>query len=181
MVIAEPTWLQVAGQIAGTILLLELGLVLLVMLALTAVLAYGMWWVRQQVVPVLNEYAPKALEVMTTAQKGSDRVVNGVAEFYGRRQQFETSLRVLLFGRNAAKRVHDESLVQAAADLDLMSSPEETPGPENGFTPPARPAIVERTGERAANVVERGHADHAHPDGHDNGYGPMGTLAGNAG
>ena len=136
MVIAsEPGWLHTAGQAAGTILLVELLGVLFIMLALTAGLAFGAWWVRRKTVPILQEYTPKAEQAMTMAQQSTDRVVFGVAEFYGRRQQVETSLRVLLFGRKAAERVREDALAQAAEDLQLMSPPEAGPGPANGWTP----------------------------------------------
>ena len=142
MVIAsEPGWLHTAGQAAGTILLLELLVVLFVVLALTCGLAFGMWWVRRKVVPVLQEYAPRAGQAMVVAQQGSEKVVTGVAEFYGRRQQVQTSLRVLLFGRGAAERVREDALAQAAEDLQLMSPPEAGPGPANGWTPQLRNRI----------------------------------------
>lgn len=138
VITSEPSWLNTAGQIAGTILLLELLVVMIIMLALMVGLAVGAWWIRRKVVPVLREYAPKAGQAMAVAQQSSDRVVTGVAEFYGRRQQVETSLRVLLFGRSAAERVHEDSLAQAAEDLQLMSPPEAGPGPANGWTPQLR-------------------------------------------
>lgn len=138
MVIAEVGWLHAAGQAAGTILLLELGLVLILVAALMVGFAVAAWWLRKHVVPVLDEYAPKAQQAMTVAQQSSDKVVNGVAEFYGRRQQVETSIRVLLFGKAAAQRVHDEALSKAAEELEIMNLPEQTPSPENGFTPRLR-------------------------------------------
>lgn len=142
---SEPGWLHTAGQAAGTILLVELGIVLLVVLALMGGLAFGAWWTRRKVVPILQEYTPMAEQAMTVAQQGTDRVVNGVAEFYGRRQQVETSLRVLLFGRGAAERVREDALAQAAEDLQLMSPPEAGPGPANGWTPQLRNRGAART------------------------------------
>lgn len=147
MVIAsEPAWLHAAGQAAGTILLLELSLALLIVAALMVGFAVAAWWLRTKVVPVVREHAPQALRAMQVAQQGSDRVVGGVAEFYGRRQQAETTLRVLLFGRQAAKRVREESRLQAAEDLQMMTPPQEMEavGPENGFTPqpPPRPGEI---------------------------------------
>jgi hypothetical protein len=186
MVIAEPGWLHTAGQIAGTLLLLELGLVLIVLAALMIGLVVAASWLRHQVVPVLDEYAPKALEAMTVARNSSEKVVNGVAEFYGRRQQVETGLRVLLFGRQAAKGVHDTSLAKASADLDLMSAPEETPGPENDFTPRLRTGETERaaSGARpqpaAPESAPRERPTRERHDGHD-GSGAMNDLASDAG
>ena len=136
--ITEPDWMHTAGQAAGTVLLLELFVALFVILVLMAVLAFSVWWAKSKVVPVLREYAPRAAQVMTTTQHGTDRVVQGVAEFFGRRQQVETSIRVLLFGRGAAQRVRENALVQASTDLELMAPAEEGPGPENGWTPQPR-------------------------------------------
>jgi hypothetical protein len=141
MVIAsEPAWLHAAGQAAGTILLLELSLALLIVALLMIGFAVAAWWLRTRVVPVVREHAPQALRAMQVAQQGSDRVAGGVAEFYGRRQQAETTLRVLLFGRSAAERVREESRLQAAEDLQTMTPPDEinAVGPENGFTPQPR-------------------------------------------
>lgn len=207
MVIAsEPGWLRAAGQAAGTILLLELGLALIIVAALMVGFAVGAWWLRKHVSPVLGQYAPKAEQAMTVAQKSSERVVQGIAEFYGRRQQVRTSIRVLLFGRAAAKRVHDTELTHVASDLQLMSAPEELPGPENGFTPQLRGSPI-RTGMEsaaprtqpslaAAQADERGvytepaepgaapdmHAhDHDDDHNHDSDLGSMGHLAGAAG
>lgn len=138
MVIAEvtpPTWLQAMGQAAGTILLLELMVALLVVLALVAVLAVSAWYSYTHVVPLMKEVVPPAQRAMALAQKSSDKVVQGVAEFYGRRQQVETGLRVLLFGREAADRYHEDALAQANADLQAMTPIEHAPGPENGYTP----------------------------------------------
>jgi hypothetical protein len=186
MVIAEPGWLHTAGQIAGTLLLLELGLVLVVLAALMIVLVVGVVWLRQHVVPVLDEYAPKALEAMAVARNSSEKVVNGVAEFYGRRQQIETGLRVLLFGRQAARGVHDTSLAKASADLDLMSAPEETPSPENDFTPRLRTGETEpaaagaRQQPAALESAPRERPARARGDEHD-GSGAMNDLASNAG
>lgn len=146
MVIAsEPGWVHTAGQAAGTILLVELFIALFILLALMGGLAFGAWWVRHKVVPILREYTPKAGQAMTVAQQGTEKVVQGVAEFYGRRQQVETSLRVLLFGRGAAERVHEDALAQAAEDLQLMSPTEAGPGPSNGWTPQLRNHRAART------------------------------------
>ncbi len=154
---SEPGWLHTAGQAAGAILLLELSIALFILLALTGGLAFAAWWTRRKVVPVLQEYTPKAEQAMTVAQQGTATVVNGVAEFYGRRQQVETSLRVLLFGRGAAERLHEDALAQAAEDLQLMSPAEAGPGPANGWTPRLQnrraaqtPAVLDGTTQHTA-------------------------------
>ena len=142
MVIASesPAWLHTLGEIAGTILVVELSIALLIVAALAVGIAYGLYWLRQRAVPILAQYTPRVLNAMSVAQQGSDKVAQGVAEFYGRRQAVQTGLRVLLFGRGAAERVREESAIQVAADLQSMSADEDSIGPEDGFTPqPGQP------------------------------------------
>lgn len=147
MVIASesPAWLHTLGQIAGVILVIELSVALLIVAALAVGIAYGMYWLRQRVIPVLRQYTPRIINAMTVAEQSSDKVAHGVAEFYSRRQAVQTGLRVLLFGRGAAEHVREESAIHAAADLQAMSADETSIGPEDGFTPrpgtlPARQA-----------------------------------------
>lgn len=203
MVIAvtEPAWLHTAGQAAGTVLLLELFVALFIILVLMVVLAVGVTWVKSKIVPPLREYAPRAEQIMTTTQNGTDRVVHGVAEFYGRRQQIETGIRVLLFGRGAARRVHEDALVQASNDLELMTPAQEGPGPENGWTPHPRPnsrevysaadrpptpraieAPAGTNGNGAAGPITwRPRQQDGNHSGTDEGLGGFGNAAGNAG
>lgn len=138
MVIASesPAWLHTLGQIAGTILVVELSIALLIVAALAVGIAYGMYWLRQHVIPIISQNTPRVLNAMNVAQQGSDKVVKGVAEFYGRRQAVQTGLRVLLFGSGAAERVREESAIHAAAELQVMSADEDSIGPEDGYTPP---------------------------------------------
>ena len=154
MVIAsEPGWLHAAGQAAGTILLVELGFVLLIMLAFTVGVLVVAWWLRSHIVPVLREVTPRAETAMTTARQGTDKVVRGVAEFYGRRQQVETGLRVLLFGKSAAERVEEEARIHAAADLALMSPEMTGPSPENGWTPRPPATLTEQPAPTATSIA----------------------------
>jgi hypothetical protein len=131
-----PSWLDTLGKVAGVILGLELVVLLLIMCGLMVGLVLAMRWLNTHVVPVLHENAPKAQHVMSIAEHNTERVVNGVAEFYGRRQAVRTGLRVLFFGRHSARRVHEDSLIQAATDLELMET-EASDGAsgENGATP----------------------------------------------
>jgi hypothetical protein len=170
MVIAStsPTWLHTLAQIASVLLLIELGLVLIIVCVLMIVLAIGTRWLNTHVVPVLREYSPRAHGAMTVAQQSSDKVVQGVAEFYGRRQQVETSLRVLLFGRKAAERVREDAMIQASSDLQLMAPDENAPSGENGHTPRIEGAAADRA------TRENGHAAAGASDDYR-------TLAGNAG
>lgn len=194
MVIASesPAWLHTLGQIAGTILVVELSIALLIVAALAVGIAYGIYWLRQRVMPILSENAPRVLNAMNVAQQGSEKVVKGVAEFYGRRQAVQTGLRVLLFGRGAAERVREESAIQVATDLQSMSADEDSIGPEDGFTPqpgrlPAR-AASSQAGQRDAapparprgRAVERRAAREPH-DTHDGDRHDLTPLANGAG
>lgn len=194
MVIASesPAWLHTLGQIAGTVLVIELSIALLIAAALAVGIAYGVYWIRQRVIPIVDQNAPRIIDAMRVAEESSDKVVQGVAEFYGRRQAIQTGLRVLLFGRDAAERVREESAIQAAADLQEMSADETTIGPEDGFTPrpSARPApeAYGRAGRRdlAAPARPGGFAverrDARRPQGNrDGGHNGTTPLAGSAG
>ncbi len=138
MVIAEAPWLHTLGQIAGVILVVELSLALIITAALMVGLAYGMHWLHTHVMPLIEEYAPRAQQAMGVAERGSDSLVKGVAEFYGRRQAVETGIRVLLFGRQDAEQVREEQVIYAEEALQRIEPPTDLPGPENAFTPRLR-------------------------------------------
>jgi len=132
---SSPAWLHTLAQIASVILVIELLVVLLIICALMAGLALGMRWLHERVVPIVQENAPRAQHAMDLTQQNTDRVVHGVAEFYGRREAVRTGLRVLLFGRRAAERAHEDSQVQVATDLQLISGRESRSSTGNGLTP----------------------------------------------
>ncbi|MFI5272286.1 MAG: hypothetical protein ACHQ4H_04545 [Ktedonobacterales bacterium] len=176
MVIAEPGWLQTLGQIAGVLLLIELGLVLVIVCALMVGLAVGAHWVHIHVMPVAREYLPRAEQAMSATQKGAEKAVRGIAVFYGWRQRVETTARVMLFGRAAAKRVFERSAIQASSDLQMIGrGGTELPGAPNEFTPAWREPAATETPRPAERMLGM--------DGHDGGdHGePLNTLADNAG
>ena len=81
----EPEWLRTAGQIAGTVLMIEMLIALLIFAALMLGLAYGAWWLSHNVVPVIGQYSEQAQQYIAIAERGSDRVAQGVASFHGAR------------------------------------------------------------------------------------------------
>ncbi len=164
MVIAEPAWLHTLGLIGGTLLLIELVLALRIVAALMVGLAIGAHWVHVHVVPVLKEYTPRAEQAMSIAQRGTERAVQGIAVFFGWRQRIETTARVLLFGRGAARRVYEEAAIQASSDLQQIDSSAEL----------ARPPDAAAIARRHTSALANGHDGHGQSD-------EMGTLAGNAG
>ncbi len=123
MVIAEAPWLHTLGQIAGVILVLELTFALIITCAFMVALAFGARWLHMHAIPPLREYLPRAEQAMTVTQHGSDSLVHGIAEFYGRRQAVETGLRVLLFGKNDAESFREEQRIYADEALQRIEPP----------------------------------------------------------
>jgi hypothetical protein len=159
MVIAEPSWLHTLGQMAGTLLLIELVLVLLVVCALMIAIAIAARWLRRNVVPVVDQYGGQAQRYLVVAERGSDRVAHGVAEFHGRWEGARTAIRVFFLGRDAAQRV------QAAPDGATGEGAAAQPGvsPIMGHAPQQLPSgadaalPVPRQGESAAEIEADGH------------------------
>lgn len=78
-------WLRTAGQIAGTMLMIELLLALLIFAAMMLGLAFAAWWLHRNVIPVVGQYSAQAEQYISIAERGSERVALGVASFYGAR------------------------------------------------------------------------------------------------
>ncbi len=103
-VAAEPAWLHTAGQIAGTMLLIELLIALAVICALMGGLAYAAWWLSHNVIPVVGRYGQQAQQVMGVAERSGERIVERVASFHGAQVGIFTGLTVFLFGRTRSQR-----------------------------------------------------------------------------
>jgi len=147
MTSAEPGWLHTLGQIAGTVLMLELCFLLLLVCAIVIALAYASWWLHRNVIPVLDLYGGKAQQYMGIAIQGSDRVVGGVAEFRGRWEAITTGARVMLFGTRGAKRPLPAP--DAAADGSAL----EHVIPRVNIPPAAVPALPELPGRPASSAA----------------------------
>ncbi len=111
----SPAWLHTLGQAAGTLLLLELLLALAIVCALMGGLAYAAWWLRRNVIPVVDQYSQQAQDVMDVAGRGGERIVERVATFHGAQAGLLTGMRVFLFGRPQPQR--------AAAPLTAEPAP----------------------------------------------------------
>ncbi len=96
----SPHWLHTLGQIAGTLLLVELLLALAIVCALMGGLAYAAWWLHRNVIPVVDHYGQQAQQVMSTAERSGERIVHGVATFHGAQAGVVTGMRAFLFGRH---------------------------------------------------------------------------------
>lgn len=101
---SEPEWLRTLGDMAGTLLLIELLIALTIVCALIGGLAYAAWWVHRNVIPVVGQYGQQAQQVMDAAERSGERIVEGVATFHGAQMGLLTGLRVFLFGRPQAQR-----------------------------------------------------------------------------
>jgi len=128
MVIAEAPWLHTLGDIAGVVLIIELSLALLITCALMLAIAYGAFWLHVNVMPLVQNYLPRAQQAMSVTEQSSDSLVKGVAEFYSRRQALETGLRVFLFGRSDVQRVREEQEIYAEETLQRIEPPGSLPG-----------------------------------------------------
>jgi hypothetical protein len=105
MVIAvDFSGLHAWAQGLAVLLLLELCLLLLIVTALVGVLAFGAWWLRANVVPLLGEYAPKARQALDVANQGTQQVVRGVAVVYALRRAVETGVDIMLHGKEGMSR-----------------------------------------------------------------------------
>ncbi|MGO8948604.1 MAG: hypothetical protein ACLQUY_13275 [Ktedonobacterales bacterium] len=125
MVLAEAPWLHTLGEIAGVILVLELSLALIITCAFMVALAIGARWLHEHAIPPLREYLPRAEQAMTITEHGSDSLVHGIAEFYGRRQAVGTGLRVLLFGKNDLENFREEQQVYVDEELQRIEPPQD--------------------------------------------------------
>lgn len=153
IVLAEPQWLRTLGDIAGTMLLLELCFVLLLVCAIVGALAYGSWWLHRNVIPVLDQYGGMAQHYMGIAKQGSERVVGGVAEFHGRWEAITTTARVMLFGTRGARRPalpasatsEAAALTHGAARENIPTAPSVPDVSETPY-PPQRPGNSQQIG-----------------------------------
>ena len=102
--VIDPPWLHTMGQIAGTLLLVELLLALAIVCALMGGLAYAAWWLHRNVIPVVDQYGQQAQQVMGVAGRSGERIVERVATFHGAQVGIFTGLRVFLFGRPQPQR-----------------------------------------------------------------------------
>ncbi len=118
----DPPWLHTMGQIAGTLLLVELLLALAIVCALMGGLAYAAWWLHRNVIPVVDQYGQQAQQVMGVAGRSGERIVERVATFHGAQVGIFTGLRVFLFGRPQPQR----EVVPLAAEPAPPVSPAQT-------------------------------------------------------
>jgi hypothetical protein len=119
LLVTSPLWLHTLGQIAGTLLLVELLLALAIVCALMGGLAYAAWWMHRNVIPVIDHYGQQAQQVMGVAERSGERIVGRVATFHGAQAGIFTGLRVFLFGRPQPQR----EVVHLPAEPAPVASP----------------------------------------------------------
>jgi hypothetical protein len=122
--VIDPPWLHTMGQIAGTLLLVELLLALAIVCALMGGLAYAAWWLHRNVIPVVDQYGQQAQQVMGVAGRSGERIVERVATFHGAQVGIFTGLRVFLFGRPQPQR---EVVPLAAEPAQTFDRPDQGP------------------------------------------------------
>lgn len=156
MVIAEAPWLHTLGDIAGVVLVIELSLALIITCALMLAMAYGAYWLHVNVMPLVQNYLPRAQQAMSATEQGSNSLVRGVAEFYSRRQALETGLRVLLFGKSDVQRVREEQQIYAEETLQRIEPPSSLPGNGNALetAPVGQEGQNGQNGHQAPNVAD---------------------------
>jgi len=120
----SPDWLHTLGQIAGTLLLVELLVALAIVCALMGGLAYAAWWLHRNVIPVVDQYGQQAQQVMGVAGHSGERIVERVATFHGAQVGILTGLRVFLFGRPQPQR---EVVPLTAAPAQTFDTPDQGP------------------------------------------------------
>ncbi|HUY75187.1 MAG TPA: hypothetical protein VMV29_00335 [Ktedonobacterales bacterium] len=150
----EPGWLHTLGQIAGTLLLLELMLALVLVVAIAGGLAFVAYWTHKNVVPVIGDYSARAKQVVDMGARAGDRVVEGVAEFHGRRMGLETALRVFFLGPQAADGLARRAPTQAplASEApDAIARPVTTETPRMAPIPIRPTQPTQPTGEPHAD------------------------------
>ncbi len=125
--VAEPGWLHTLGQIAGTMLLVELLIALAVVCALMGGLAYAAWWLHRNVIPVVGRYGQQAQQVMDVAERSGERIVERVATFHGAQVGLFTGLRVFLFGRSRAQGEAATTLARPLAAAPVSDRAQQPP------------------------------------------------------
>lgn len=151
MVIAvDFSGLHVWAQALAVILLLELCVLLVLMAALTFLLAFGARWLQMHVIPLLNASVPRAQQALELTNQGTDRVVRGVAVVHGWRRGLEAGLRV--FFQNAdemrSPQVQSQPAAQPAApsDFTVTHATPPAPAPDHAALEPPdeQPFVVRR-------------------------------------
>lgn len=136
----EPSWLHTAGQIAGVALMIELLIALLIVAALMFGLAFGMWWLSHNVVPVIGQYSAQAQRYIEIAERGSDRVANGVASFHGARAGVAAGLKAFFLpGRGHRSASASQPLAPHAWPPPPEPAANPTPTPTGAFGQRAAP------------------------------------------
>jgi hypothetical protein len=152
MVIAEPPWLRAWADGFAVLLLLELIILLVVVAALMGALAYGAYWLRQHVIPLLNATVPRALQALDVANTGTAQVTRGVAEVYGIRRGLETGLRVMVRGPQATPAPGTHATTSPPARSHGETSPPAlSRGEREPPTFPPAPLSQDARGEPDAN------------------------------
>ncbi len=94
--IAEPAWLQAAGQAAGVVLIIELLLLILITAALVFALAFGLLYVHNKVVPILTRFAPAVEQRLQATDRSSAKFAERVIDIHARTVGLKEGVRAFI-------------------------------------------------------------------------------------
>jgi hypothetical protein len=77
----------------SVILIFEACIIVLLVAAITLLLAFGLKWLHGHVVPLLQEYVPTVSRALGATDRASGQVVDIVANLYAKRRGFEEGVR----------------------------------------------------------------------------------------
>jgi hypothetical protein len=77
----------------SVVLIVEACIIVMLVAAITLLLAFGLKWLHSHVVPLLQEYVPTVSKALGATDRASGQVVDLVANLYARRRGFEEGVR----------------------------------------------------------------------------------------
>ena len=130
--IAEPGWLQAAGQAAGVILIIELLLLILVTAALVFGIAFGLLYIHNKVVPILTRYAPAVEQRLQATDRGSAKFAERVIDIHARTVAVKEGMRALIRPNGHHELPPGQDGRQTQLEGYRADGPRQLPGGRNG-------------------------------------------------
>ncbi len=130
--IAEPTWLQTAGQAAGVVLIIELLLLILITAVLVFAVAFGLLYVHNKVVPILTRFAPAIEQRLQATDRGSAKFAERVIDIHARTVGVKEGLRALIRPNGHRELPPGQDGARAQLEGYRPDGPRQLPGGRNG-------------------------------------------------
>ena len=130
--IAEPGWLQAAGQAAGVILIIELLLLILVTAALVFGIAFGLLYIHNKVVPILTRYAPAVEQRLQATDRGSAKFAERVIDIHARTVAVKEGMRALIRPNGHHELPPGQNGTRAQLEGYRADGPRQLPGARDG-------------------------------------------------